>query len=56
MFSVVSWAMGADHTGPVTIEASGRRAPSNLYDVPVEMRVRCEFADPLTADDLDALL
>ncbi len=46
MFSVVSWAMGADHTGPVTIEASGRQAPNNLYDVPVEMHVRCEFADP----------
>ena len=46
MFSVVSWAMGADHTGPVTIEATGREAPNNLYDVPVEMRVRYEFADP----------
>jgi len=46
MFSVVSWAMGADHTGPVTVEASGRKAPNNLYDVPVEMRVRYEFADP----------
>ena len=46
MFSVVSWALGADHTGPVTIEATGREAPDNLYDVPVEMRVRYEFADP----------
>ena len=46
MFSVVSWAMGADRTGPVTIEATGRDAPNNLYDVPVEMRVRLEFADP----------
>lgn len=46
MFSVVSWAMGADHTGPVSIEASGRQEPNNLYDVPVEMRVRYEFADP----------
>jgi predicted dehydrogenase len=46
MFSVVSWAMGADRTGPVTIEATGREAPNNLYDVPVEMRVRYEFADP----------
>jgi hypothetical protein len=25
MFGVVSWAMGADHTGPVTIEATGAR-------------------------------
>jgi len=46
MFSVVSWAMGADHTGPVTIEATGREEPNNLYDVPVALRVRYEFADP----------
>jgi predicted dehydrogenase len=46
MFSVVSWAMGADATGPVTIEATGRTAPNNFYDVPVELSVRCEFADP----------
>ncbi|MCR4414973.1 MAG: Gfo/Idh/MocA family oxidoreductase [Thermoguttaceae bacterium] len=46
MFNVVSWAMGADHTGPVTIEATGRGASNNLYDVPVELRVRYEFADP----------
>ena len=46
MFGVVSWAMGTDRTGPVAIEATGRRASDNLYDVPVEMRVRYEFADP----------
>ena len=46
MFSVVSWALGTDQTGPATVEATGRQAPSNLYDVPVEMRVRFEFADP----------
>jgi len=46
MFSVVSWAMGADRTGPVNIEAAGREAPDSLYDVPVEMQVRFEFADP----------
>jgi len=46
MFGCVSWAMGTDHTGPVAIEATGRDAPNNLYDVPVEMRVRYEFADP----------
>ena len=46
MFSVVSWALGADHTGPVTIQATGRQAPHNLYDVPVELQVRYEFADP----------
>ena len=46
MFGVVSWAMGADRTGPVTIEATGRQEPDNLFDAPVEMRVRYEFSDP----------
>jgi predicted dehydrogenase len=46
MFSVVSWALGADATGPVTIEATGRRVPNNFYDVPVDLRVRYEFAEP----------
>lgn len=46
MFGVVSWAMGADQTGPASIEARGRAAANNLYDVPVEMHVRYEFADP----------
>jgi predicted dehydrogenase len=46
MFSVVSWAMGADRTGPVSIEATGRDEPNNLYDVPVDLRVQYEFADP----------
>jgi len=46
MFGVVSWAMGTDRTGPVTVEATGRLAPNNLYDAPVEMNVRYEFADP----------
>jgi len=46
MFSVVSWAMGVDETGPVTVEATGQENPENLYDVPVTMSVRYEFADP----------
>lgn len=46
MFSVVSWALGTDATGPVSIEASGRQAPNNLYDVPEAMSVRFELADP----------
>ena len=46
MFGVVSWAMGTDQTGPVTIEATGRQDPDNLFDAPVEMSVRYEFADP----------
>ena len=46
MFGIVSWALGTDQTGPVRIEATGRQEPNNLYDVPVEMEVRLEFADP----------
>jgi len=46
MFSVVSWALGTDQSGPATVEATGRQEPNNLYDVPVEMHVRFEFADP----------
>ncbi len=46
MFSVVSWALGTDQTGPVSIEATGKEAPNNLYDVPVEMHVRFEVSDP----------
>jgi predicted dehydrogenase len=46
MFSVVSWAMGADQTGPVSIEGTSRYAPNNLFDAPVDMSVRFEFADP----------
>jgi predicted dehydrogenase len=44
MFSVVSWAMGTDDTGPVSVEATGTQARQNLYDVPVELHVRYEFA------------
>jgi predicted dehydrogenase len=46
MFSVVSWALGADQTGPVTVTATGRDERNNLYDVPVDLRVQYEFADP----------
>ena len=46
MLSVVSWGMGSDATGPVSIEATGRADPNSLYDVPVEMSARFEFAEP----------
>ncbi|MCU0870874.1 MAG: Gfo/Idh/MocA family oxidoreductase [Pirellulaceae bacterium] len=46
MFSVVSWALGADQTGPVTVAATGRDERKNLYDVPVDLCVQYEFADP----------
>jgi predicted dehydrogenase len=46
MFSVVSWALGADQTGPVTVAATGRDERKNLYDVPVDLCVQYEFTDP----------
>jgi len=46
MMGVVSWAMGADDTGPVAIEATGKEAPDSMYDVPVELTVRYEFENP----------
>jgi len=46
MMGMVSWAMGADHTGPTTIEATGKQDPKSMYDVPVEYTVRYEFEDP----------
>ncbi|HUT34676.1 MAG TPA: Gfo/Idh/MocA family oxidoreductase [Planctomycetota bacterium] len=46
MMGVVSWAMGADETGPVAIEATASHNPESMYDVPVELRVRCEFENP----------
>ncbi len=46
MFGVVSWAMGADQTGPVSVEATGRQAENNLYDAPVELTVHYRFEDP----------
>ncbi len=46
MFSVVSWAMGTDQTGPVSVQATGTPAGNSLYTVPVELRAEFEFADP----------
>ena len=43
MMGVVCWAMGADETGPTTIEATATHNPECLYDVPVELSVRYEF-------------
>ena len=46
MMGVVSWAMGADATGPVSIEAAAKHNPQCLYDVPSELTVRYEFENP----------
>ena len=55
MFGVVSWAMAADNTGPVSIEATGRQEANNLYDVPVDLHVRFEFADPKFVMDVGSI-
>ena len=46
MMSVITMAMDIDHQGPTSVEASGQYAPDNLYDFPMRMEARWEFADP----------
>jgi len=45
IFGIVCWAMNVDHTGPVSIEATGDR-PDGLFDNPVRMSVTYEFKNP----------
>jgi len=45
IFGIVCWAMNVDHTGPVSIAATGDY-PDGLYDVPVTMSVTYQFKDP----------
>ena len=40
------WIMGADHTGPVSIEAKGTLPTKGAYDVGLKMEVVYEFKDP----------
>jgi predicted dehydrogenase len=46
VLSVVMWCMDQDHTGPVTVRATGHPAPEGIYDVPVTMKVVWEFKNP----------
>jgi len=46
IFSDVIWAMNLDHTGPVSVEASGAAPESGMYDCPTTMDVRYEFKEP----------
>jgi predicted dehydrogenase len=46
MYSIISWAMGMDETGPVTVEATGAIPPNNMYDIPTEMHVTYQFRNP----------
>ncbi len=46
MFSVISWALGTDHTGPSAVWGTGTEDPTNMYDVPVTMDLTYKFDDP----------
>ncbi|MCA1597027.1 MAG: Gfo/Idh/MocA family oxidoreductase, partial [Chloroflexi bacterium] len=46
VLSIVSWCMNSDHTGPVTVEATGQPSPEGVWDTPVTMEVKWEFRNP----------
>jgi predicted dehydrogenase len=46
VMSCAMWWMGADGTGPVTIEASGTPPKQGLWDSAVEMTVKYTFKNP----------
>lgn len=41
--SIVFWCMGADGTGPVSVEATGEPAKEGIWDTPITMEVKWEF-------------
>lgn len=46
VMSVVSWCMGADQTGPVSVHATGTPTTDSVYDAPPRMSVTWEFRNP----------
>ena len=44
--SVVSWCMGMDQTGPVSVTATGTPTTDSVYDAPPQMSVTWEFKNP----------
>ncbi|UCD30269.1 MAG: Gfo/Idh/MocA family oxidoreductase [Planctomycetota bacterium] len=46
VMSCAMWWMGADGTGPVTVEATGTSPPQGLWDSAVEMDVTYTFKNP----------
>ncbi len=46
VMSCAMWWMGADGTGPVTVEATGTRATKGLWDAALEMEVIYTFKNP----------
>ncbi|GMV95767.1 MAG: Gfo/Idh/MocA family oxidoreductase [Phycisphaerae bacterium] len=46
VMSCAMWWMGADGTGPVTVEATGTSPPKGLWDAAVNMHVTYTFKNP----------
>jgi predicted dehydrogenase len=46
ILSIVMWAMGADQSGPISVEAVGEPDKQGRWDVPVSMDVKWEFKNP----------
>ncbi len=46
VMSIANWIMDCDHTGPVSIDASGDPPSDGMYDSAVTMRVVYEFKNP----------
>ena len=46
IMSIASWIMGADNTGPVSIDAKGEPPRDGMYDSAVTMEVTYEFKNP----------
>ncbi len=46
VFSVVSWCLGLDGTGPRRVTATGEHPPSGIWDTPVKFLVEYEFENP----------
>lgn len=46
VMSVVLWLMDSDHTGPVSVEATGKAPEKGIFDCPTDMEVKYEFRNP----------
>ena len=46
VFSLVSWFMNVDHTGPVSVEAKGSAPVKGAYDCPTKYEVTYQFKNP----------
>jgi len=44
---IAHWGLGLDRTGPVEIEGRGVYPTDGIFDVPMEYKFTCKYADPL---------